>query len=266
MGWIFQGNPKIFAIEEYLESYPELIYWRTPKYADRIAVGDRAYVWRSGGAAGAIAVGTVVEAPAPVDELKHPDALGDELWLSGNPNYTDPQTGIHIDEIRLSGSAGMVTRENAKTSEKLSKSLIMKMPSGTVFPLTEEGNQELERLWGLDPKTRISAHATEGEKKLRAHFRRERSRFLTKAKFKAVIDEFGHVSCELCGTKGTPPYPHEMAERIFEVHHRIPLATAVAPVKTLLEDLAVVCANCHRAVHSTSDVEGNFSKLKSLCR
>ena len=87
MSWIFQGNPEIYDLETYLESYPELIYWRTPKYADRIAVGDRAYIWRSGDDAGAIAVGTVVEAPVTIEALQYPDALGNELWLSGIPEH-----------------------------------------------------------------------------------------------------------------------------------------------------------------------------------
>ena len=266
MSWIFQGNPEIYDLEAYLESYPELIYWRTPKYAGRIAVGDRAYIWRSGASAGAIAVGTVVEAPATIEALQYPDALGNEFWLSGIPEQNGLHTGIRIEEVRVSTKEGMVSRADAKASDVLSGSLIVTTPSGTVFPLTVLEDRELERLWGLEPATRRIVHATEGELKLRAHYRRERNRSLTKKKINAVVNQVGYLSCELCGTKGNPPYPHEMAKRIFEVHHCRPLSTALAPVKTQLEDLAVLCANCHRAVHSSADVEQNFEKLKSSCR
>ncbi len=63
MAWVFQGNPAKYDIDDYVTRYPELIYWRTPRYANEIAVGDRAFMWRSGYNAGAIALGVVVELP-----------------------------------------------------------------------------------------------------------------------------------------------------------------------------------------------------------
>jgi predicted HNH restriction endonuclease len=44
----------------------------------------------------------------------------------------------------------------------------------------------------------------------------------------------------------------------------MPLSQAESPRKTTLDDLAVVCANCHRAIHSTSRVEENFAALKKM--
>jgi 5-methylcytosine-specific restriction protein A len=38
---------------------------------------------------------------------------------------------------------------------------------------------------------------------------------------------------------------------VCEVHHRRPLAEASGPVTTRIEDLAILCANCHRAIHQT---------------
>lgn len=63
--WVFQGNPEKFDLDDYLARYPELIYWRTPRYAKNIAVGDVAFIWRSGVNAGAVAWGEVVEEPTP---------------------------------------------------------------------------------------------------------------------------------------------------------------------------------------------------------
>ena len=34
-----------------------------------------------------------------------------------------------------------------------------------------------------------------------------------------------------------------------EVHHRVPLADGDSERETRLEELAVLCANCHRAIH-----------------
>ena len=72
MAWIFQGNPQKFAIDEYVASCPELIYWYTPLYAAEIQIGDRAFLWRSGEEAGAIAIGSVVEKPVPGSQVQHP--------------------------------------------------------------------------------------------------------------------------------------------------------------------------------------------------
>ena len=63
MSWIFQASSEKFDIDDYLSRYPELIYWRTPRYAKEIAVGDRTFIWRAGAESGLIAIGTVVESP-----------------------------------------------------------------------------------------------------------------------------------------------------------------------------------------------------------
>jgi 5-methylcytosine-specific restriction protein A len=36
---------------------------------------------------------------------------------------------------------------------------------------------------------------------------------------------------------------------VWEVHHRSPLAQAEKPVATRLQDLAILCPTCHRAIH-----------------
>lgn len=264
MAWVFQGNPKKFAINDYLTRYPELVYWRTPRYANLISIGDRAFVWRSGDDAGAIAIGTVVELPTPAEDVKHPGALGDDLWRVDKPDPKEPKTGIQLDEIRILVAEGAVAREKVKSSKLLSTTTLITMPNGTVFPLNENENLELERLWGLTTSHPwIGFSATEGAKSLKAHYRRERSAWLKREKLKAIAAETGGIiSCELCGTKGADTYPKKLGERIFEVHHRKPLASAVTPIRTTLDDLAILCANCHRAVHSSDEVDSNFKALE----
>ena len=62
MAWIFQGNPQKFDVDDYLARYPELIYWRVPRYQSEIVVGDRVFIWRAGSESGVVASGVVVEA------------------------------------------------------------------------------------------------------------------------------------------------------------------------------------------------------------
>ena len=49
--WIFQGNPKIFKVDDYLLEN-ESIWWsiRQAHFVDQIQIGDEVYIWRSDGA------------------------------------------------------------------------------------------------------------------------------------------------------------------------------------------------------------------------
>jgi len=49
-GWIFQGNPTKFKVDQYLLSKNEILWLVRPaKYANRIEPGDLAFIWRSDG-------------------------------------------------------------------------------------------------------------------------------------------------------------------------------------------------------------------------
>ncbi len=262
--WVFQGNPEKFDIDDYVARYPELIYWRTPRHAREIAVGDQAFLWRSGPNASAIAVGTVVEAPTPGSAVQHPEALGSDLWRAEVPEAEEAKTGIHLHESRLSVEDGFVHRGAAKDDPELGKATIITMPNGTVFPLEPAQALALERLWGLatrDHDLGITAAATEGARTLRAHHKRERSSVLRDRKMAENRAAHGQCTCALCGMDETAKYPIALAGRVFEVHHLAPLSKAATPVRTTLSDLVVLCANCHRAVHATPAVEENYSRI-----
>jgi 5-methylcytosine-specific restriction protein A len=69
------------------------------------------------------------------------------------------------------------------------------------------------------------------------------------------------LHCEICGEVEAERYPLTYSEKIFEVHHKTPLYVAITPVRTTLDDLAVLCANCHRTVHVTKNVDDNYKLL-----
>lgn len=260
MGWVFQGNPKTFDVDDYLSRYPELIYWRTPRYASEIALGDRAFLWRAGSESGAIAIGSVVELPTPANRVKHPEALGDDLWIAEMPEPTENKTGIRIEELRVIPSE-MVPRGLVKADALLGATTLITMPNGTVFRLSAAETEALERLWGYSSALSEAASSSEGERKLRSHFVRERSPRLRADKLAAFRAEHGQLCCEICGHVEVGVYPSDFGDKMFEVHHRAPLAKAAEPVRTTLADLAVLCANCHRSVHSTRAVEDNHKCL-----
>ena len=164
MGWVFQGSPDKFDIDDYLSRYPELIYWRTPRYTKDIALGDRAFIWRAGRESGAVGIGTVVEVPVPRGSVRHPEALSDDLWFAEKPDPLESATGIHIDEIRLGVDHHMVPRDVVKNDPNLGSTTLIRMPNASIFKLTVAETSALERLWGVSGLTEPARSIQEGER------------------------------------------------------------------------------------------------------
>ncbi|WP_438997784.1 HNH endonuclease [Candidatus Puniceispirillum sp.] len=113
---------------------------------------------------------------------------------------------------------------------------------------TQSADDMIDEL--IDPNDLITK-AEEGKKKLVSHYVRERSSKLRKCKLQKVIKEHGHLKCECCDTTGDTYLP-EIRKRVFEVHHKIPLADIDTKIEMTVDDLALLCANCHRAIHATN--------------
>jgi hypothetical protein len=104
----------------------------------------------------------------------------------------------------------------------------------------------------------VDATAFEGNPKLVTHVKRERNPQLVKAKLAEAIKRFGSTICECCGFDPKRAFP-TISSPIVEVHHRMPLAESETLVQTKLEDLAILCPTCHRAIHrSTSATVDEF--------
>lgn len=89
----------------------------------------------------------------------------------------------------------------------------------------------------------IVGTATEGRRQLVTHLRRERNRSLIESKKALAVT----LECEICGFNSETFY----GKAYCEAHHLIPLASLNEDNKTSLNDLALVCANCHRIIHSS---------------
>lgn len=90
--------------------------------------------------------------------------------------------------------------------------------------------------------------AEEGGLILRLHLSRERSRKLIQRKREQVQSQSGRLACEACDFEFANRYG-ELGKGFIEIHHKKPVATLAPGDKTRLEDLALVCANCHRMLH-----------------
>jgi 5-methylcytosine-specific restriction enzyme A len=94
--------------------------------------------------------------------------------------------------------------------------------------------------------------ALEGEMRLRLVKHRARERALRQEKIAAAIaaSADGRIRCEVpgCGFDFEQKYG-SLGRGFAHVHHLKPLAEFDGPVMVTLEELAVICANCHTMVH-----------------
>jgi len=88
----------------------------------------------------------------------------------------------------------------------------------------------------------------EGAEKRRLHLARERNRTLI-AKAKAIgLEQDPMLRCQICGFSFAERYG-EHGRGFIEAHHKQPIAELTPGSRTRLEDIALVCANCHRMLH-----------------
>lgn len=97
---------------------------------------------------------------------------------------------------------------------------------------------------------------TEGELKLVAHLVKERNRKIVREKKQQAIAD-GNLHCEVC----TFSFPAIYQADFIECHHLSPIGVAGVR-ETKLEDLALVCSNCHRMLHNRFD--GQFLSIEQL--
>ncbi|MBL7491257.1 HNH endonuclease [Frankia sp. AgB1.9] len=92
--------------------------------------------------------------------------------------------------------------------------------------------------------------APEGRLLVRQHLSRERSRELRAKKVQAVLNANGQLACQICSFDFEERYG-ERGRGYIECHHIVPLHEA-GPGRTRLDDLILICANCHRMIHRAS--------------
>lgn len=90
--------------------------------------------------------------------------------------------------------------------------------------------------------------AIEGRPLFRLHRLRERDPRIVRSKKRAIQAATGRLACEVCKFDFAAAYG-SLGEGFAECHHRVPLAELTGATSTKMEDLAIVCANCHRMLH-----------------
>jgi predicted HNH restriction endonuclease len=134
-------------------------------------------------------------------------------------------------------------------------------PVATFYPVPADVWSEFRRLAGLSAESvgGLETHdadpeltAFEGETKIGFVLQRKREAWLRAAKISAALaaSADGRLCCEVpgCGFDFESVYG-DIGRDFAEVHHLMPLSDMSSPTVTRLEDLAVVCSNCHRMIH-----------------
>lgn len=125
--------------------------------------------------------------------------------------------------------------------------------SKKIAEIEDDENSELDRI-------------KEGQVLYKLHKVRERARKIILAKKRKVMKEKGKLECEVCGFNFEYKYG-EIGAGFIECHHIVPLSKFDKIIETRLEDLALVCSNCHSMLHrsiTNLDIEQFKNKIKIM--
>ena len=118
--------------------------------------------------------------------------------------------------------------------------------------VSTELNNYIVRVLDKDGSVLLEGSANEygeGRKQLKQHMVRERNpKLVYTAKEKFKREHSGRLFCEICGFDFFSTYGG-IGEDYIEVHHKKPVSKMKEGEKTKIEDVAIVCSNCHRMIH-----------------
>lgn len=123
-----------------------------------------------------------------------------------------------------------------------------------VSSILEYGNSSLrEIIRNLNEVDRIGLTEDdegfpEGKLKLKQHLVRERNQEVIKRAKERFLTLHGKLFCEICDFDFKEHYG-EIGEGYIEGHHTKPISEMGENEETKVEDIALVCANCHRILH-----------------
>jgi hypothetical protein len=88
----------------------------------------------------------------------------------------------------------------------------------------------------------------EGRKVLRTHQAHERNRALVAGAKSSFRQRYGRLYCQVCEFDFSAAYG-ELGDGYIEAHHTVPVSELEETSLSRIEDIAMVCSNCHRMLH-----------------
>jgi HNH endonuclease len=88
----------------------------------------------------------------------------------------------------------------------------------------------------------------EGKESFRLHKSKERNKDLVRLAKERHLKKDEKLCCQVCGFSFVDTYG-EVGQGYIEAHHIFPISQLTEQIETKIEDLALVCSNCHRMLH-----------------
>lgn len=268
--WLLQANPDQFDVTSYVDRFDD-IYWSLKKEAwqRKAAVGDEVFIWRAQGSSkvpsGIVAHGYVTEPATEKAKVRYAEKLAENLWQTGYSELSSIKLGIRLTSRRTTPEAGMVLKKHFLSDPVLSRAQIITVRSGAVFLLPQFQAQRIRELWFGDSAAEEfeSASGLEGAVTERVNRIRERDRSLVSTAKRLFVEKHGSLFCSVCLFSFPKTYG-DLGEDFIKAHHMKPVGERNGACETKVEDLVMVCSNCHRMIHRNSDYEENYRRLLSL--
>jgi len=110
----------------------------------------------------------------------------------------------------------------------------------------------------------------EGKENFRTHRSYERDTRVARIAKQKALSNTGELRCEVCNFSFIELYG-ELGTGYIEAHHKIPVSQLGDNGKTKIEDISLLCSNCHKMIHRSNpmktvgDLKEMVKKVKSPC-
>lgn len=168
----------------------------------------------------------------------------EELW-SDKAEYEAAQSGQYF-RLKLISK----TRDDNLSLDNLKLHGLINAPQGPQ-KLKEETVEYIESIFNNNAFSEIDEESfSEGRSIMRKHISRERSQeLISRAKLKFKEKHEGRLFCEACGFDFSEKYG-DLGHDFIEAHHiKKPVSEMQDNEKTRIDDIVMLCSNCHRMIH-----------------
>lgn len=174
------------------------------------------------------------------------DAIAADIAEAGKVANNYPKIAAAIDDHATKVMAGV----NSSAIRKAADAYIAVQADH--FGMTNAGSATNLIHFESLPETDLEEEITgkEGRMLTRVHAYKERDRkFAARAKKYYKTKNGGHLWCVACDLKPESLYD-DRGERCIEAHHMIPIEELQPDSIVHVDEMAMVCASCHRVIHS----------------
>lgn len=138
------------------------------------------------------------------------------------------------------------TREQTQETNILKSFYSDKDKCVLIYNNISEALKNLHKLnFNLD---NLDYEAEEGKILTALHHYKERDKKIVEAKKLSILAKFNKLSCEACNFNFFEFYG-ERGNGYIECHHLLPVSQMSSNHKTKLDDLCLLCSNCHKIIH-----------------